>query len=33
MLDKNIDEVIEMYGEITSFLEVLEKEEELIKNK
>lgn len=33
MLDKNIDETIEIYGKITVFLEFLEKEEEQIKNK
>lgn len=33
MLDKNIDETIEIYGKITDFLEFLEKEEEQIKNK
>ena len=31
MLDKNIDETIEIYGKITDFLEFLEKEQ--IKNK
>lgn len=33
MLDKNIDETIEIYGKITDFLEFLKKEEEQIKNK
>lgn len=33
MLDKNINQLIEMYGEIESFLEFLEKEEETIENK
>ena len=33
MLDKNIDETIEIYGKITDFLEFLDKEEGQIKNK
>ena len=33
MLDKNINQLIEMYGEIESFLEFLEKEKETIENK
>lgn len=33
MLDKNIDKMIEMYGEINSFLQFLEKEKETIENK
>lgn len=33
MLDKNINQLIEMYGEIDNFLEFLEKEKETIENK
>lgn len=33
MLDKNIDKLIEMYGDIDSFLEFLEKEKTEIENK
>ena len=33
MLDKNIDKMIEMYGEIDNFLEFLEKEKETVENK
>lgn len=33
MLDKNINQLIEMYGKIESFLEFLEKEKETIENK
>ena len=33
MLDKNIDGMIGMYGEINSFLEFLEKEKEKVENK
>ena len=33
MLDKNIDGMIGMYGEINSFLEFLEKEKETVENK
>ena len=33
MLNKNINQLIEMYGEIESFLEFLEKEKETIENK
>lgn len=33
MLNKNINQLIEMYGEIDNFLEFLEKEKETIENK
>ena len=33
MLDKNIDEMIEMYGEINNFLDFLDKEKETMENK
>lgn len=33
MLDKNINQLIEMYGEIDNFLKFLEKEKETIENK
>ena len=33
MLDKNIEKLIEMYGEIDNFLEFLEKEKTEIENK
>ncbi len=33
MIDKNINQLIEMYEEIDAFLNFLEKEEETIENK
>lgn len=33
MLDKNIDELIEMYGKIVSFIDFLEKEKVALENK
>ena len=33
MLDKNIDELIEMYGEIVGFIAFLEKEKVALENK
>ena len=33
MLDKNIDELIEMYGKIVGFIDFLEKEKVTLENK